>query len=135
ALIIPKIAYLAFLIKFIIYFSVFNFFFNNLFFFSGLISIIIGSLGAILQTKIKRLFAFSAVANFGYVMVSLSTGNYQGYFNSILFLIIYLIVNFSIFLIFLNLNSRFDNIKLKSLNQLTTVFLSGRVILSFFLSI
>merc|ERR1712159_967835 len=93
ALVIPKIAYLIFLLK-LVFFSLndFTFLFYNLFFFTGVSSIIIGSLGALLQTKIKRLLAYSAIANFGYIMLALSG---EGVFNilaAITFLFIYVFV-------------------------------------------
>lgn len=40
-------------------------------------SMIIGSLGALMQTSIKRLMAYSSILNIGYAFIGLSTGNYQ----------------------------------------------------------
>jgi proton-translocating NADH-quinone oxidoreductase chain N len=134
-LILPKIAYVGFLIKFVLYFYNFNFLFNNLFFFAGLLSVLIGTLGAILQTKIKRLFAYSAISNFGYVMFALSLGHLDGFLSSILFLVIYIITTCSIFFVLLSLISIKDNTKIKTIFQLQSLFLSGKSLMAFFFSL
>lgn len=135
ALVIPKIAYLIFLLK-LVFFSLndFTFLFYNLFFFTGVSSIIIGSLGALLQTKIKRLLAYSAIANFGYIMLALSG---EGVFNilaAITFLFIYVFVTCSFFFVLLGLVSRIDSGKIKSIFQLSSVVNSGHGVLAMILA-
>ena len=45
--------------------------------FVGVASLIIGSLSAMRQVKLKRLIAFSAVANAGWFVLALVTGQWQ----------------------------------------------------------
>lgn len=126
ALVIPKIAYLAFLLKLIFYsFNEFSFLFYNFFFFTGVTSIILGSLGALLQTKIKRLMAYSAIANFGYIMLALSGDYFFNLTAAIVFIYIYVFVTCSLFFIFLSLKSRIDGGRIKSIFQFTSIINSG----------
>lgn len=127
ALVIPKIAYLSFLLKLVFYsFNEFNFLFYNFFFFTGIMSIILGSLGALLQTKIKRLMAYSAIANFGYIMLVLSGDYFFNLATAILFIFIYVFVTCSLFFIFLSLKSRLDGGRIKSIFQFTSIINSGK---------
>ena len=136
ALIIPKTAYLVFLLKFIMYStSNISFLYYNLFFYTGIICSIWGSVGALVQTKIKRLLAYSAVANFGYIMLALSNDNLFNLLAAITFLFIYIFVTFSLFLVLLGLHSRVDMGKIKSIFQLSTIINSGNSSLGFVLSI
>ena len=130
ALVIPKIAYLAFLLKLVFYsFNEFNFLFYNFFFFTGIFSIIIGSLGALLQTKIKRLMAYSAIANFGYIMLALSGDYFFNLTSAILFIFIYVFVTCSLFFIFLSFKSRIDGGRIKSIIQFNSIVNSGNATL------
>lgn len=134
SLIIPKIAYICFLIKIIFYCINFNYIFFFFFFFGGIFSIIIGSLFAVVQTKLKRLFSYSAIANFGYLLLSLSFGTLESFKISFLFLFIYIIITFSLFLILLTSVSVLNNSKIKHIFELNSLFLSGRYTLSILLS-
>lgn len=134
SLIIPKIAYISFLIKIIFYCINLNYIFFFFFFFGGIFSIIIGSLFAVVQTKLKRLFSYSAVANFGYLLLSLSFGTLEGFKISFLFLFIYIVITFSIFLILLNSISVLTNSKIKHISELNSLFLSGRYTLALLLT-
>jgi len=132
ALVIPKIAYLVFLLKFVFYsFNDFTFLFYNIFFYTGIFSIMFGSLGALLQTKIKRLFAYSAIANFGYVMLALSGDYFFNIVAAVTFIFIYVFVTCSLFFIFLGLKSRIDGGKIKSIFQFSSIINSGNSVLGF----
>ena len=41
----------------------------------GLLSIFVGAFGALLQKNIKRLMAYSAISNIGYIFLALSLGS------------------------------------------------------------
>jgi NADH-quinone oxidoreductase subunit N len=133
ALTIPKIAYVCFFIKLLFYFQNFSFLFFYIFKYCGIISLLIGTLGAIIQTKIKRILSYSAIANFGYILLSLSLGQTDGIIAAIIFLITYIIVTCNIFFILFALNSAKDNSELKSIFQLKTLVNSGNSNLAFLL--
>jgi NADH:ubiquinone oxidoreductase subunit 2 (subunit N) len=68
-----------------------------------LISILIGSIGALYQIKIKRLLAYSAIANFGYIVLGLSSGSFFGLMSSCYYFIIYILISINIFIILLTI--------------------------------
>ena len=74
----------------------------NIILFCGVLSIIIGSLGAINQTKIKRLLAYSAIAHIGFMLMGLGIGTWEGYVATLMYAIIYMIMTLNTFTILLN---------------------------------
>ena len=69
----------------------------------ALLSVIVGAIGAINQSKIKRLFAYSGVLNMGIVLVGLSLGTFEGAQSSLFYLLMYAvtaILGFSILSLF-----------------------------------
>jgi NADH-quinone oxidoreductase subunit N len=69
------------------------------------LSIIVGSLGAINQTKVKRLIAYSAIAHMGFMLIGLSTGALSGLLATFVYIVIYMITSFNTFAFVLSLNS------------------------------
>ena len=57
------------------------------------LSIIIAAFGALVQRKIKRFFAFSAIGHMGYIFLGLSAGTMEGLQASIVYIIIYMITS------------------------------------------
>jgi NADH-quinone oxidoreductase subunit N len=63
---------------------------------SAFLSIFLGTLGALSQTKLKRLLAYSGVVNSGLVFLGLSSGTLEGLFSSSLCFLIYIFSSFSV---------------------------------------
>ena len=88
---------------------VFSYIFNSIvlwqFFFliSGLGSIIIGCLGALLQKRIKRFLGYTSINQVGFLLLGLSLNSISGLSSSIMFLIIYIIMSLIFFGIILNI--------------------------------
>jgi NADH-quinone oxidoreductase subunit N len=104
--IVPKIATLGLLYELL--FGPFSSLFSQLqpfLLFSALLSIIVGSLGAINQTKLKRLVAYSAIAHMGFMLLGLSTGALNGLLATFVYIVIYMITSFNTFAFLLSLNS------------------------------
>lgn len=72
---------------------------------SGILSIIIGSIGGINQSKIKRLLAYSAIGHTGYIILGLMTGGLDSIHASMIYIIIYLFMSINIFTIALQIIS------------------------------
>ena len=69
----------------------------------ALLSVVVSAIGAINQSKIKRLFAYSGVLNMGLIAVGLSLGTFEGVQFSLFYLLIYIataILGFSILSLF-----------------------------------
>lgn len=65
-------------------------------------SLIIGSLGALIQVKIKRFMGYTSIAQSSYILLGLSTNSLNGAISSLFFLIMYCIITLSFFSILLN---------------------------------
>ena len=60
-------------------------------------SMILGAVAAIGQSNIKRLMAYSSIGHMGYILAGISTGSNIGVQNSIIYLVIYLVMNLAAF--------------------------------------
>jgi NADH-quinone oxidoreductase subunit N len=65
------------------------------------ISMVWGSVAALLQTNLKRLMAYSSIGNMGFVLMGLATGPEQGPSSALLYLALYLPANIGIFALIL----------------------------------
>jgi NADH-quinone oxidoreductase subunit N len=57
----------------------------------GLISIAVGAFAGLAQRNLKRLWAYSSIANIGYAIIGLSAGNAEGVQSMLTFMILYMI--------------------------------------------
>ncbi len=96
--ILPKIAALTVFIKFL-YGPFKNLFeeWQAIIIFLSIASMILGAVAAIGQKNLKRLIAYSSISHMGYALAGLTTGTNQGIQSSIIYLIIYLIMNLAFF--------------------------------------
>ena len=58
---------------------------------------IIGSLAALYQKRIKRLMAYSGIANVGYMLIGLASGTIESMTGLLIFLIIYIAMTIAFF--------------------------------------
>ena len=69
-------------------------------------SMIVGVFGALMQTNIKRLMAYSSIANMGYALVALTAGTAAGVNGMLIFMTIYLITSIGLFACILQMRIR-----------------------------
>ena len=69
--------------------------------FMSIASMLIGSLGAIQQTNIKRLMAYGSIGHIGYLMVGLSAGSEQGVRGILVYLAVYIAMSVGAFAVIL----------------------------------
>ena len=72
----------------------------------AVLSMFVGALGAIVQTNIKRLMAYSSIANMGYALVPLAAGGVEGVRGMLIFMSIYVISVVGIFACILQMRIR-----------------------------
>jgi NADH-quinone oxidoreductase subunit N len=65
--------------------------------FISILSMALGAVAGIGQTNIKRLMAYSSIANMGFVLIGLAAGTAQGVEGVLIYLAIYLITNIGVF--------------------------------------
>lgn len=72
----------------------------------AVLSMVVGALGAIVQTNIKRLMAYSSIANMGYALVPLAAGTVAGVQGMLIFMTIYVITIIGVFATILQMRLR-----------------------------
>lgn len=99
---LPKFSILIFLVRFFVYFL---FEYNTVWYlsllFSGTMSVIVGTLAALNQLTLKRLYAYSAIVNIGYILSNLAYGTLTGFISAINYFIVYVLSSIVIFCVLL----------------------------------
>lgn len=99
-----KFTFFIFFFKLIL--NVFNniiFLFQTFLFIAALGSVIIGSIGALIQIKLKRFLAYTSIAQSGYIIMGLACNSINGFLSSLLYLYLYCIITLAFFCILLNI--------------------------------
>jgi len=95
----------------------------------GVSTLLIGTFGAIYQTRIKRLLAYSTISHVGFILIGFSVGSQMALESVFVYLIIYTFVNFGIFAV-LMLNPFFykndsDLTFITDVEELRTIFFNN----------
>lgn len=98
---IPKIALVLLFLK--VFNIFFISFFYNLILFLGLISIIYGTIIALYEIKIMRLFAFASISHIGFILVGITQVSVGSISNIIFYLFMYMLLVLTFFCILLSL--------------------------------
>lgn len=69
----------------------------------GVLSIVYGAIGALNQTKIKRLLAYSGIGHMGFTLFGVAVGSFESVQASLIYIIIYIIMTICSFSIILSL--------------------------------
>ena len=72
----------------------------------AMLSMVLGAFAALRQTSIRRLIAYSAIGNMGYVLTGVALATEEGIIASIVYIILYLIMVTGIFACLLNITHR-----------------------------
>ena len=101
---------------------------KNLLLISSLLSLIIGTVVGLAQSRIKRLLAYSTISHIGFILLSLSINTEQSIDSFLFYIIQYSITNLNTFLIIIalgyvihnsmNLNSKLNEIENSKISQL-----------------
>lgn len=81
---------------------------SNLFLISSLLSLIIGSVVGLAQSRIKRLLAYSTISHLGFILLTLSINTEQSIESFIFYIVQYTITNLNLFLILLAFSHIFN---------------------------
>ncbi|YP_001504345.1 NADH dehydrogenase subunit 2 (mitochondrion) [Pleurotus ostreatus] len=88
---------------------------------TSLLSLLIGTIVGLAQTKIKRLLAYSTISHIGFILLALSINTEQSIDSLIFYIIQYTITNLNIFLIILGLSYIIKNSKLHYNNSFPVI--------------
>jgi NADH-quinone oxidoreductase subunit N len=103
--IVPKIAFISLLIR--LMFDIFvdiSTFFEVIFYISTVLSMLIGSLAALQQTKIKRLLAYSSISHVGFIFIGFTSNLIDNIPYILLYVIIYIIMSINLWTFYISLN-------------------------------
>lgn len=89
---------------------------KNLLLISSLLSLIIGTVVGLAQTKIKRLLAYSTISHLGFILLALAINTQQSIDSMVFYIIQYTLTNLNTFLVIIALGYLINN----SLNKLMT---------------
>jgi len=124
--IVPKIAIFSLFVKLnisLMYEN--NFYFEQTLLCCAGLSIIIGTLGALYQTKIKRLLAYSAISHVGFLLIGFTVFTNWSIFSLFFYLMIYILISINVFSVVLVLRKIDNNLKIKKINELAILFKSN----------
>lgn len=75
---------------------------SNVVLFGGVLSIIYGAVGALNQTKMKRLLAYSGIGHMGFIILGVGVGSFEGIQASLMYLTIYIVMSVCVFTVLLS---------------------------------
>ncbi len=124
---LPKIAAFGVLIRLLVYpFGEIIVDWGKILIILSIASMIIGSLGALLQTDLKRLMAYSTINHIGFILMALIPGSEDGITSICIYLIFYVTMNLGMFLFILNMQR--DQISVTSIKDLSGLYKSQPII-------
>jgi len=118
-LITPKIAILGLFVRLFLY-SFYDFLFpwQTIILLSSIASMILASLAAMAQKKIRRLLVYSAIGHVGYMLLAVSCGSLEGIQALFLYLVIYVIMTMNMFASLLSLRQQGQGFSMKYIGDL-----------------
>ena len=105
---VTKLVFFFVFFRFVLYFF-FSFagVWQNILLLSAVGSVTIGALGALAQTKIKRIMAYTSISQVGFALLGMSTGSVGGIVSTVFFMFIYTLTVMAFFIVMLNTSSIF----------------------------
>jgi proton-translocating NADH-quinone oxidoreductase chain N len=101
--IVPKIAIIGVFIRFLSQVQGFFTEWETIFIISSIASLILGSIAAMAQQKLKRLLAYSSISHVGFMLIGFCCGTIEGVQALLIYIVIYMIMSCGIFSIALSL--------------------------------
>ncbi len=96
--------------------------------FCSIASMVIGSFGALNQSLIKRLLAYSAISHIGYVLIAFASGTHTSLQALLIYMTIYMIMSIQSFSVVLSLRKKLNSKSLPSSTGTSIVESEGRQI-------
>nr|YP_009545479.1 NADH dehydrogenase subunit 2 [Alveopora japonica]AHY04487.1 NADH dehydrogenase subunit 2 [Alveopora sp. MFL-2014]AYO28835.1 NADH dehydrogenase subunit 2 [Alveopora japonica] len=77
----------------------------NILLVGALFSMLVGAIGALNQTKVKRLLAYSGVGHMGFVLWGIEVGSFESIQASLIYVVLYVVMSICVFAIILTLGA------------------------------
>jgi len=125
---VPKIAVFYYIAKLTGYFLIsVPYLWEPLLISSGILSVIIGTLMAVRQYKVKRFIAYSSITHMGYILLCLSSGTFNGLTFSLIYLVVYIFTILNMWGILLVIENNYGH-KLESLSDWGGIFHTNKTL-------
>ncbi len=131
--IFPKYIYFFLIFKLVILFERFYYNVDFIFFFCGLLSIVIATFSLYAVFNLRKILAYSSIINSGFVLICLSVNKFVGIVLASFYLIVYLFLMFSFFLFIFSFVSLKNVVYFESLSDLAKLFFAEKNNLKYFL--
>lgn len=131
--VVPQISIITLLVRLNMIFL--HAYFNSLYVFFlvlSILTVIIGTFGAIYQTKLKRLFAYSSISNMGYLLTMMCSLNIESIFAVIFYIVVYNIISFGLWSMLLTFRNRSNYYKFKDIRDIFLLYNSNKSLAIFF---
>nr|YP_010616501.1 NADH dehydrogenase subunit 2 [Peronosclerospora sorghi]WAU47931.1 NADH dehydrogenase subunit 2 [Peronosclerospora sorghi] len=125
--IVPKISFIAILIRLL--FDIFiniSYFFELFFYIVSFLSMFLGALSALKQQKIKRLLAYSSISHIGFILIGFTSNLLTNIPFILLYIIIYIITSINLWTSYLSLN--INHKPIKYLTDLSNIYKLNKLI-------
>ena len=125
--IVPKIAFIAILIRLL--FDIFiniSYFFELFFYIISFLSMLLGALSALQQQKIKRLLAYSSISHIGFLLIGFTANMLNNIPFILFYIIIYIITSINLWTSYLSLN--INHKPIKYLTDLSNIYIINKLI-------
>lgn len=96
----------------------------------SLVAILVGGLGALLQSKFKRFLGYTAINQMGFILLGVSCLSFYGFISALIHLVVYVLMNATVFWVLLNI--KYNNRNLIYFSDLRFLFDSKPAISSLF---
>jgi NADH-quinone oxidoreductase subunit N len=96
---VPKISILCLLTRFC-YIGFYDLLFSwqDLLIIASILSVILGALCALIQLKLKRLFAYSGISHIGYILVGFCCESFEGVLSAYFYILVYIVMTITCFI-------------------------------------
>jgi len=115
----PKIVILSLIFRIFIYaFYEVIYDINNIFIYCSIASMILASIAGLYQSRIIRLFAYSAIGHIGYMLIGVAVGSIEAISAVLFYMIIYIVMSIGIYSIIISIRTKDKSIEIKYLKEL-----------------
>lgn len=132
--VIPKMTILFLLLRFLVIFPLEYIYYQNfLLTFCAILSLLIGTFGAIWQISLKRLLAYSSISHVGFLLTGLTIGTVGSWISVFFYILIYMILSITLFSLILSIRKYTNYLKLKKINEVKILFNSNNTLVFIFI--
>ena len=101
--------------------------------FLSICSILVGTIGAIYQTKLKRIIAYSGISNMGYILTATLTIDVESMYSVIFYIIVYNLISIGLWILLLSFRNQSNLVKFKDIGDIVLLFNSNKYLSIIFL--